>query len=414
MLQHCPLTKIVLLDEEKEPWQREVTDEVISCILKHAKYLQVLRFTANDVTDSGLQHLPFHKKLEELCLFHCHNITKKSLNYITGCKTLTSLKLKNNTILTNEDFAEFFKRNGCTQLKSLKLSKITGLCQYMMDLPNLVEFYAKTGMDAGVSEEFGFGCPNIEKLKFKILNTNAEIIALQILKLPKLRSITMHSSQQWSVFDNEHLHELARSTTLSSVKIINMNAYFSRLALINFTPPNLRVLALPYTAEINDVIISEYSQRCPLLEELDISSSGLVTPHFKFDQLRKLNISEIELLQELTLDCPNLQNCDVSFCSNLANVTWNCPSLAEVSIARNTMFDNAMVEKLAVHCHQLVTLNMPQLSKIDDSLAPCLASHLEKLRILNVKNCEKLTEKFLICILRKFPEVSLSQAVVKT
>ncbi|KAI8977901.1 hypothetical protein BDB01DRAFT_876424 [Pilobolus umbonatus] len=279
-----------------------------------------------------------------------------SLNDFSVCKHLDRVTLTGCSNMTDNGIAMLFSKNAGQYLSSIDLS----------DIKNITD---KTVFSIARS------CPNLQGLNISIrlsnwrLLTDASVIAL-----------TTHCP------------------LLLEIDLVNCGITNNSLKEIFAKCRELRELKVNY---------------CNFIDDHGFTRSALATPYpantFYYDQLRVLDVTNILMISDLTLDCitkvaPKIRNLVLNKCMSITDKSLEYISrlgrhlhYLHLGSCRN-ITDDAVIN-LTIHCNRMRYIDLASCNKLGDDTVAALAK-LPKLRRIGLVRCDRITDRAIMDLTR--------------
>ncbi|KAI5075317.1 hypothetical protein GOP47_0009393 [Adiantum capillus-veneris] len=376
--------------------------------LAHIHTLQSLKLNGCvEVSDSSLAFLAFHcRRLRSLCLKWCIRITDGALFTIGAyCLSLQELDVSY-TEITNASLSAICKlrsleklrmvacsqpddegllclRNGSRSLQTLDVSRCRNISYGgIMELAN-GEFPLKHIM-------MSYCYPVADPL----LQSFANLKALHSIRFDgcDMNAVDLGMIGKWC----KNLEGISLSKC-KGVTDLGLSAAVAGC-------PNLKSIDLTCCREVTDIGLSSIASSCKGLVSLKLESCGNFTEH----GLQML-CSSCELLEELDVTdsglndaglkgiarCNRLKALKLGVCeeihdTGLSYIASNCLDLRELDLYRSVEISDAGISEICSQCTKLTSLNMSYCTKVTDAGLSALA-RLQDLRVLELRGCTKLS-----------------------
>ncbi|CAN7132772.1 unnamed protein product [Brassica rapa subsp. narinosa] len=327
-----------------------------------------------------------HDRLRELKIIKC-----RVMRLDIRCQQLRSLSLKGSNMalaMLHCPLLQHLDIASCSKLLDVVIRSAVTSCPLLESL----DVSKCSNISNGTLGEIAQACAGLRRLNA----SNCPSISFELVHLPMLTVLKLRSCIS---ITSASMTWIANSPALEVLELDNCNMLTSVALHLSFLR-SLRLVNCPKFTELNlqsTMLSSITISKCPALQRVTITSNAL----------RRLAIKKQKNLTTLVLQCPSLQEVNLTGCKSLSNtavfsddggcpmlkslILDNCESLTEVRFCNSTLSSLSLVGCRAVTS---LALNCPRLEGI------CLdgCDHLKTVffksvavRSLNLGICPKLS-----------------------
>ncbi|KAL8517148.1 hypothetical protein ACS0TY_015385 [Phlomoides rotata] len=366
-------------------------------VLNCANLVEINLSNATELKDMAAAAIAEAKNLERLWLVRCKSVTDIGVGCIAvGCRKLRFLSLK--WCLGVGDLGVGLIAVKCKDIQSLDLSylPITSKClPQILELQHLEDLVLEGcfGLDDDSLSVLKFGCKSLETLDMSSCQ-NVSHVGLSSLTTDAkcLRQLILSYGSQ---VDLALANSLRKFPTLQSLKLDGCQVTCSGLNAVGNCCVSLRELSLSKCVGVTDDGLSSLVTKHKNLKNLDITCCRKIT-HISLAHITKSCTSLVSL---------KMESCTLIAAEAFVLIGQRCPFLEELDLTDNEIDDEGL--KSISRCSQLSSLKLGICLNITDKGLTQIGIFCSKLREIDLYRSAGITDSSILTIARGCPGIEM-------